>query len=357
MDEEYLEFNRIDDHLKGLTIMRRHGQLFESIVSFNNLNQAARRALRGQKRMLAARFYFHLETELIRLEDELRDGEYQPRPYRVFEIYEPKRREIAAADIRDRVLHHAICHILEPIFERRAIFDSYACRKGKGAQAAALRVQRMIAGRTWFLKCDIRQYFPSIDHRLLKSLLQRIIKDRELLALLDLIIDAPLAGRDPGKGLPIGNLTSQHFANLYLGELDHFIKERLRVKRYVRYMDDFLLFDEDRDRLRDHHRAIREFLDAKLALALKDRATIIAPAASGVPYLGLRIFARRIGLQHCKWYRLSARIRQMERAFLAGELAEEHLVRSVMSLLGQIEFTDTLEARRRLLAGSPCASY
>ena len=337
--------------------MRRHGDLFERVINFNNLNDAARRALRGRKRVVAARFFFHLETELIRLEDELRANKYQPSPYRVFEIFEPKRRVIAAADIRDRVLHHAICHILEPIFERRAIFDSYACRKGKGGRAAALRVQQMLVDRQWFLKFDIRQYFPSIDHQLLKSLLQRIIKDQQLLALLDRIIDAPIDGAVHGKGLPIGNLTSQHFANLYLGELDHFIKERLRVKCYVRYMDDFLLFDQDRDRLRDCHTKIREFLTAKLALELKDHATIIAPTTHGVPFLGLRIFAGRIGLQHRKWYRLSHRIRQMERGFLAGDLAEEQLVQSVTSMLGQIAFTDTLEARRRLLASSPCAGY
>ena len=248
--------------------MKRYGDLFEKIVSWDNLVEAARMALRGRKRINAARFYFHLETELIQLEDELRSGAYRPLPYRVFEIFEPKRRVISAADIRDRVVHHAICRILEPIFERRAISDSFACRRGKGSQAAAQRVQDLMRRDEWFLKCDISQYFASIDHQRLQGLLRRIIRDRQLLALLDQIIEAPLPGLPPGRGLPIGNLTSQHFANLYLGELDHFIKERLRVGGYVRYMDDFLLFGATRDGLREQHDQIRNFLDQHLGLAL-----------------------------------------------------------------------------------------
>lgn len=337
--------------------MKRYGDLFEKIVSWENLVEAARMALRGRKRINAARFYFHLETELIRLEDELRSGAYRPLPYRVFEIFEPKRRVISAADIRDRVVHHAICRILEPIFERRAISDSFACRRGKGSQAAAQRVQDLMRRDEWFLKCDIRQYFASIDHQRLQGLLRRIIKDRRLLALLDQIIEAPLPGLPPGRGLPIGNLTSQHFANLYLGELDHFIKERLRVGGYVRYMDDFLLFGATRDGLREQHDQIRNFLDQHLGLALKDRATIIAPVRTGVPFLGLRISRGRIGLQHRKWYRFRRRFLATERQYLTRRIKEDEMVRSMTSMFGQIAHADTISARRQLIEQSPCLRY
>jgi RNA-directed DNA polymerase len=337
--------------------MKRHGNLFEKIVNFENLVQGARMALRGGKRINAARFYFHLETELIRLEDELQSGEYRPRPYRIFEIFEPKRRVISAADIRDRVVHHAICRILEPIFERRSIADSYACRRGKGSQAASYRVQHLIRRDDWFLKCDIRHYFASIDHARLRNLLARIIKDRRLIELLDRIIDAPLPGAMPGRGLPIGNLTSQHFANLYLGELDHFVKERLGVKGYVRYMDDFILLGSGRDHLKEQHDRISQFLDQALGLELKEQATILAPVRRGVPFLGLRINRGRIGLQHRKWYRFCRRFLAAEKNYLRGRITEDELIRSTMSMFGQIAHTETIIARRRLIEQSPCFRY
>ena len=337
--------------------MKRYGNLYDSIVHFDNLVQASKMAMRGSKRIRAARFYFHLEKELFRLEDELRTGSYLPRPYRIFEIYEPKRRVISAADIRDRVVHHAICRIIEPILERRLITDTYACRQGKGSQAAAMRVQQLSREGAWFLKCDIRHYFASIDHVRLRRLLGRIFKDHRLLSLLDTIITAPLPGAMPGCGLPIGNLTSQHFANLYLGELDHFIKERLRVRGYVRYMDDFILFGSDRERLKEYLVEIRSYLLESLGLELKETATILAPVSSGVPFLGLRIYPGRIGLQRRKWHRFRRRFLKLETGFLRGRITEDQLLRSTLSMFGQIAHTDTLIARRKLIDRSPCRCY
>ncbi len=337
--------------------MKRYGNLFEKIVNFENLIRGSKLALRGGKRVKAAHFYFHLETELFRLEEELQSGNYRPCPYRVFEIFEPKRRVISAADIRDRVVHHAICRVLEPIFERRSIADSFACRRGKGSRAAALRVQEFSRRDTWFLKCDIQSYFASIDHNRLRTLLARMIKDQRLLALLDQIIEAPLPGALPGRGMPIGNLTSQHFANLYLGELDHFVKEQLRVRGYVRYMDDFILFGSDPAKLRQHLAEIRLYLDRHLGLALKDRATMLASVANGVPFLGLRISRGRIGLQHRKWYRFRQRFYETERRYLKGLIAEDQLIRTTTSMFAQISLADTIGARRRLLDESPCYCY
>lgn len=337
--------------------MKRHGNLFEKVVNFGNLNLGAKLALRGKKRINAARFYFHLESELLRLEEELRSGLYQPLPYRVFEIFEPKRRVISAADIRDRVVHHSICRVLEPIFEARAIGDSFACRRGKGGRAASFRVQQLLQNEDWFLKCDIRQYFASIEHERLRGLLRRIIRDRQLLALLDKIIDAPLPGASPGRGLPIGNLTSQHFANLFLGELDHFVRDRLRVRGYVRYMDDFIVFGSDREQLKHLHALIKEFVGQNLGLDIKDRATILASVSIGVPFLGLRIWRGRIGLQHQKWHRFRRRFHGLESQFLRGLITEEQLVGSTTAMFGQIAHTDTIIARRQLIEESSLMGY
>jgi retron-type reverse transcriptase len=220
--------------------MKRSGGLFEKIIAFDNLLLAARKAQRGKRhRTSVAHFLFHLEPQILTLQEELRAGTYRMQPYHTFTIYEPKQRQICAAAFRDRVVQHALCTVLDPLFEASFIHDTYACRRGKGTHAAVRRAQQFARKFPYVLKCDVRKYYDSIDHAVLKALLRRQLKDTACLALLDHIIAHPLPGSRPGKGLPIGNLTSQYFANLYLGELDHLVKERLRCKGYVRYMDDF----------------------------------------------------------------------------------------------------------------------
>ncbi len=333
--------------------MKRHGYLFESVVSFDNLLRASEKALRGQKKKpAAARFFFNLEGELLQLQEELTVGTYQPLPYHIFEIFEPKRRRICAADLRDRVVHHAICNLLEPIFERRAIGDSFACRKGKGAHAAVARAQQLARRFDYFLQCDVSKYFASVDHEALKRLLRRILKDERLLQLLDVIIDQPLPGSAPGKGMPIGSLTSQHFANLYLGELDHFVKERLRMKGYLRYMDDFLNFGHEKSVLRETLAAEREFVREELRLELKESAIVVAPVTEGISFLGFRIFPGMVRLSRDKWARFRRRVREREAAYIAGEIDEDELARTVSSMVGHIQHADTLEARRNFFAGS-----
>jgi retron-type reverse transcriptase len=227
--------------------MKRYGHLFEKVLAFDNLLLAAHKARHGkQDRISVARFFFHLEPELLTLQAELQSGAYRMRPYRTFAIYEPKRRQICAADLRDWVVHHAICHVLDPLFEASMIADTYACRRGKGTHAAVHRMQALARKMQYFLKGDVRKYFETVDRAVLKALLRRKLKDQALLVLLEHIIDHPIPGGVPGKGIPIGNLTSQYFANLYLGELDHFLKERLRLKGYVRYMDDLLVLSANK---------------------------------------------------------------------------------------------------------------
>lgn len=333
--------------------MKRQANLFEPIIAFDNLHRAFHQAARGKRqRPGVARFSFYLEQELLALQDELHEGRYQPGEFFCFEIRDPKPRDICAAPFRDRVLHHAIFQIIEPAFERRAIFDSYACRVGKGNHAAIQRAQHFARRYRYFARADVRKFFPSIDHAVLKQLLQRVFKDRPLLDLLGRIIDHPPPGAAPGRVLPIGNLSSQHFANLYLGELDHYLKDHLAVKGYLRYMDDVLLFADDKPSLHQHLAALREFLAERLHLQLKESATQVAPVSEGIPFLGLRIFPSLLRLQRRTLNRCRRRLRARERAYQAGCLDIEELTASVASIYTHLATADTQHLRQLWLGDS-----
>lgn len=333
--------------------MKRIGYLFERVVSFSNLWRAAHKAWRGKrKKTRVATFFFHLENELLALQSELISGLYQPRPYRTFEVFEPKHRQIAAADFRDRVVHHAIINHLEPVFEKSLIPDTYACRLGKGTHVAVKRAQFFSKRHPFFLKCDIRKYFASIDHNVLKALLWCHIKDYRLLDLLELIIDHPLPNGPLGRGVAIGNLTSQHFANLYLGELDHFVQDCLAVPGYIRYMDDFIFFGPSKSFLHDVHFEVRHFLEEFLTLELKSRATILSPVVEGIPFLGFRVYPGTIRLQGRSRSRFVRQLRNRQQAFLAGEIDERLLSGSVGSMIAHMAHADTRTLRQCLFSDS-----
>ena len=215
--------------------MKRRGHLFERVADFSMLRRSAIAAAKGKRLSPpAAQFMVDLERECLRLESELQAEEWRPGPFRCFRIYDRKPRLISAAPFRDRVVHHAVSAVMEPSLEAYAVSASYACRKGKGTHAALRKAREHCRSGVYFLKLDVRKYFPSVDHRVLEELLVRRFKDRRLLDLLRLIVRHGPPGSPNGRGLPIGNLTSQHFANLYLGRLDHFVKEELRIRRYLR---------------------------------------------------------------------------------------------------------------------------
>ena len=237
--------------------MRRVGNLWDWVIAWPKLLLAARKARRGKRsRGTVRRFEFVREFELLRLASELERGTYRPGPFHTHWITRPKPRLISAAPYRDRVVHHALMNVLEPILDRHMHPHSYACRRGKGTHAAADRVQALMRRHGYVLQCDVRKYFPSIDHELLKGMFRRLIKDRRALALMDLIVDGSneqepvldwFAGdglftpTERRRGLPIGNLTSQWFANWYLTGFDHFVTSHMRCGAYVRDCDDLLL--------------------------------------------------------------------------------------------------------------------
>jgi retron-type reverse transcriptase len=288
-------------------IMRRIGCLKESFLTFDNLYAAFRKAYRGTKNNDSYKFCFHLERELFHLRDELAEGSYVPGAYRYFTVREPKERIISVAPFRDRVVHHALVNVLEPIFERRFIYDSYATRKEKGTHRAISRAQSFVRRYRWYAKMDIEHYFASIDHAVLLSIIARNIKDNFVLDVCKSII---FRGGDGRIGLPIGNLTSQFFANVYLDRLDHYVKERLRVKGYLRYMDDFCIFHDEKDTVKAYGRDVSGFLAEELSLKLKESATLINSRYHGLPLLGVRVFPNLIRIKRENFVRT---FRKLER--------------------------------------------
>ncbi len=305
------------------------------MISFENLHRAAYRTLRGKRsRAEAAGFFGNLEENLLLLQAELEGGEYRPGGYRTFWISDPKARMISAASFRDRVVHHALVQVIEPVFERRFIHHSYACRKGKGNHRALERFVRWARSCRYVLKLDIRKFFPSIDHEILERALRGAIKDRRVLGLCDLIIDGsnpqePFIAHFPGddlltplqrrRGIPIGNLTSQFFANVFLDPLDHFVTERLRVGRYLRYVDDLACFGDDKQVLRGWRAAIAGHL-AGSRLRLNEGKSRIRRVGEGIEFLGFVVLPDRLRLGSRSIRRMRRRVRRLREAYANGAI-------------------------------------
>ena len=274
---------------------RSYGGLWEQITSWENIVAAYVNARRGKSaRPDALRFHCNLETNLYEIRERLLDGSWEPRPYNSFEkVTETKRRLIQAPTFGDRVVHHAVVRVLEPLFERKFIYDSYACRKGKGTHAAADRVEYFARlakarwGKVFVLKCDVSKFFPSIDHSVLMEILARTIRETRVLGLIEKASIVP--GNLTGKGLPIGSLTSQLLANVYLNDLDHFAKECAGCRFYARYADDFLFLDNDKRALTSVRDDVEWLLGTHLSLRLNPK-TAIFPLSQGIDFCGYRIW-------------------------------------------------------------------
>ena len=333
--------------------MKRYGNLFGKVCDYSVLHSAFKRAFRGSGRTdEACRFCFHLEKELLLLKEEIVEGSYKPAPYRYFRIYDPKERVISVAGFRDRVVHHAIVGILEPIFEPVFIYDSYATRKGKGSHRAVSRAQSFLKKHTYYLKMDIDKYFDNIDHQILLDLIQRKIKDKSVLELMERIIKNSDISRGlaAGKGLPIGNLTSQFFANVYLNPLDHFLKDIIGERAYIRYMDDMIVFSDSREHLKIALKKIDEFLTDNLKLKLKERATIINAGLHGLPFLGHRVFPNLIRVKKENLKRVGKRLLKRLDEYHSGAITEGELAMSVRSWFEFVGFADSLSFRQAYLA-------
>ncbi len=345
--------------------MNRVGHLWQDLVSWENLLLAYRKARRAKRHSLSvAKFSCALEPELLQLQQELVTGQYRPGAYRQFCIYDRKPRVISAAPFRDRVVHHAIMNLIEPPLDRRFIDDTYACRKGKGVHAAVNRYQQFAQRYPYALKLDIRQYFPSIDHDVLNKQLQSRIKDQPLLALLALIIDASPPSSAPfevfpdedliralarNRGIPIGNLTSQFFANLYLDDFDHWVKQVLQVPAYLRYVDDMILLDADKNRLWQSAEAISAYL-LGLKLRLHERKQQIYRTATWVDVLGYRVSASRRLLRNDNGYRFRRKLRHFAKRYAEYRMDWADFNPSVQSWIGHAGHAETFGLRQAMFS-------
>lgn len=325
--------------------------MYSKIASFENLLLAFKKASKGKRKKGAvASFELRLESELLQLSRELSDKTYEPGGYHAFTIYDPKERLISAAPFRDRVVHHALCNVIEPIFERSFIFDSYANRKGKGTHKALERYAHYARQYPYVLKCDIRKFFPNIDHALLKKALRRKVGCRDTLWLIDQIIDysnpqEPSNVYYPGddlftpyerrRGLPIGNLTSQFWANVYMDEFDHWIKEVLHVPAYIRYVDDFVVFGHCPQELLAHKVAMQEYLNTIRLQLHPDKSEVYA-TDHGVPFLGFLKFPYHAWVLKAKTRRFQRHLKSLVHDFQDGKITADRFESSINSWHGHV---------------------
>jgi len=269
--------------------------LFEQIVSWENLFLAFEKAYRACKNKNKYRYFYLQEKILLQIRAELLSGRYEPRPYSSFVVFEPKRREINAPNFYDRIIHHALCNIIEPMFDQEMINNSFACRKERGVHRAIITSQTMLKKHPFVLKGDIEKFFPSIDHKILFSLIERKIKERAVLDLIKKIISSYSTKPNYQVGLPIGNLTSQIFGNIYLNELDQYVLKKYPDYDYIRYLDDFLLFGSSKKELWIAQNDIENYLSKQLHLNWHNKKKQLFPFCAGLPFLGYII--RRRGLK------------------------------------------------------------
>ena len=326
--------------------------IFEKIISLANLFIAWKEFKRGKtKKPDVQKFEMFLEDNLFNLQQELKQKTYKHSNYTSFYISDPKLRHIHKAQVRDRVVHHAVYRILYPIFDKSLIYDSYSCRDGKGTHGAVLRLESFARKASenytkicYCLKCDIKKFFDSIDHQILLDLIKQKIIDKDTLWLLEEIVKS--FGKDAKKGLPLGNLTSQLFANIYLDELDKFIKHLLKVKFYLRYTDDFIIAHQDKYYLKGLTPEIKEFLRQDLKLDLHPEKIMIRKLRQGIDFLGY------VALPHYRVLRTKTKIRMLKKIkvkqmqFCSGEISREAFEQARQSYFGMLSHCSSYKLRR-----------
>jgi RNA-directed DNA polymerase len=266
---------------------------FEEIISIENLLEAWKEFERGKKNKKDVQiFQMRLMDNIFSLHNDLLNHTYNHGGYQAFKINDPKPRDIHKASVRDRLLHHAIYRILYPFFDKTFVSDSYSCRNNKGTHKAinrfrdfAYKVSKNNTKTCWILKCDIRKFFANIDHKILVTILKEYIPDENIIWLLGNVIES-FDSNKPGVGLPLGNLTSQLFVNIYMNKFDHIAKHKLKAKHYIRYADDFVIFSEDKKWLEKQITKIRDFLNNELKLELNPDKISIETLFLGVDFLG-----------------------------------------------------------------------
>lgn len=344
--------------------------MYDNLIAFQNLYLAFKKACKGKRGASSVvAFELRLEDNLLELQEELKKKTYQPGRYVSFFIHEPKRRLISAASFRDRVVHHALCNIIEPVFARSFVSDSFANRIGKGTHRALTRCQHFARRFVFVLQCDIQQFFPSVDHYILRSVLARRITDPDVLWLIDRILESgngvlrelyrmvyfpgdDLFAVNRHRGLPIGNLTSQFWANVYLNSFDHFIKRDLRCIGYVCYVDDFLLFANNKGILWQWKKLIEARLQ-QLRLTIHPYAHP-RHAREGIPFLGFVVFPQKMRLKRRKGIYFQHKLKGMLTNFCNGVIPLSKVSASVLGWVNHVRYGNTVGLRKAVLGRNMC---
>lgn len=334
--------------------MKIYRDLFDRITSLENLVSAWEEFRRDKgKKADVLEFEYSLEQNLFTLHRDLVSRRYSHGPYTGFFIRDPKVRHIHKATVRDRVLHHAVFRVLNPIFEETFIANSFSCRIGKGTHRGVLATERMIRSEsknytipTFVLKCDVRKFFDSVNHGVLLNILSKRIVDADTMQLLrQIVCSFDTGGTDlfNRKGLPIGNLTSQLFANVYMNEFDQFVKHELRLKHYARYTDDFVVISDNRQYLETLLEPFQNFLGAKLMLSLHPQKISIRDITKGVDFLGYVTFPHYRLLRTKTKRRIFRKLRYRVLQYRQGLIDEYTLSQSLQSYLGALSHADTYQ--------------
>ena len=348
---------------------------FNTFSDLTNLFKAYSRVRLGKRtRPVTLSFDFVLEDCICLLQYLLRSKKYVPKPYTYFIVTDPKKRHIAAPNFRDRIVHRSLVNLIEPRLDKEFIFDSYACRKGKGSHFGLQRIKKfLMAARCtygsqtpiYFLKCDIRKYFQSISWDILIQILRQRIHDPDILTIIETIITNHKVYKHNGKlqnlpeqvihtqerrGIPIGNLTSQLFANVYLNELDQFVKHTLKEKWYGRYMDDFLIIHPDKKHLIEVRNTLKQFLEEKLKLTLHPEKVFIQNVSFGVPFVGYRIFYDHILIRGKTLRRFQKRMEKRKRMVREQKFTQEKLDLTCNSFQGHLQHAQAYHLQKFLFS-------
>lgn len=353
--------------------MKSYRNLYSELCSYENLELAFNNA-RKRKTLkdYVIEFEADFETNLNQLKYELESFTYTPAPLTTFTVRDPKTRRISASHFRDRIVHHALCNIITPIFEREFLYDSFANRKGKGTHAAIKRFEKFLrklslnrdqniklgGGVNWILnnnimgcalKADIKHYFDTVDHELLLKIIKRKIRDPNVIWLIRIILKNHKTNI-LGKGMPLGNLTSQFFANLYLHELDLFVKHKLKAKYYIRYVDDFVILHRDKKMLEKWKTEIDNFLDENLKIELHPEKSRIIYLKNGMTLLGFRVFYHHKLLKKSNARRIWKRLERFKQKYDKSEMKRGEVVQSLQGWLAYARFANTYHLRKKVVA-------
>ena len=328
---------------------------FKEIYSYENLELALKKARKGKTtKSYVIKFENNLKENLIKLSNELKAKTYRPRPLKTFILRDPKTRKISKPNFRDRIVHHALCNIIEPSLDKNFIYDSYANRKGKGTFKAIKRfnyfkrkASKNNTRNCFVLKADIKQYFETVDHEILISILKKEINNKKIIKLIRAILKN-YKTKENRVGMPLGNLTSQFFANVYLNELDQFVKHKLKAKYYIRYVDDFAILDSSREKLRKYKTIINEFLKNHLNLELHKDKSKVLKLNKGIGFLGFTIFFNHKLIRKKNLNRFMRKFEKLKTLYERQKIDRDKVVESFEGWLAHIEHANTYKYRRHL---------